>query len=167
MSTATYEEPDFNPEDEDQVNAMLERELLRPCETFQGKPLWPFTPGSKGLYSAVLSDGDTKLYRVLAFVFIHLRRTEAEMSADLGKHIIPLVFGDLNVFRTRVLLEFRDSLTDQDILDAIAITNKEFQVEAASEVTGNPPDFGGSQKKSKQATIRRKPRGKSTRRRKT
>ena len=40
--------------------------------TFKGKPLAPYTEGSKLLLLQVRDDGDSSLYFVYSFVFVHI-----------------------------------------------------------------------------------------------
>ena len=150
-------EPDFNPEDEDSIKRTLEGEFTRPPAIFQGRPLWPFTPGSKALYHMTLSDEDTRLYRVLAFIFIHIRGDGKDMETDLAARIVPIVWHNLGLFRIRAL-SLCDSMGDADMEAAFAIVNKELQLESATEVTATPPDYGTPQKKST-ATSRQRPAG--------
>lgn len=147
------ETPDFNPEDEQSVATALEREFVRPCATFQNRPLWPFTPGSKALYAMVISDDDTRLYRVLAFLFIHIRRGGKDMESDLAANVVPLVWGNMDLFRMKVL-SLCDSMSDADLEEAIRIVGAELKLEQATEITATPPDLGGAQKKSVATTPR-------------
>ena len=171
-------EPDFNPEDETSVLRTLDREFTRPPAFFQGKPLWPFTPGSKALYHMALSDEDTRLYRVLAFILIHIRgevdvldrngdiamrHPAISMEADLAARIVPLVWNNLGLFRMKAL-SLCDTATPEDIAAAFEIVEKELKLEAATEISATPPDYG-PQKKS-EATSRPKPAGKRSRRQK-
>lgn len=157
-----HEEPEFNPEDQDQVDRALEGEFTRPCAEFQGKLLWPFTPGSKALYNMALSEFDTKLYRALAFVFIHIRRGEKDMETDLAKHIVPLVWNNMDHFRVKAL-GLCNTLNDGDIDAVISIVKKEFQMEEMTEISATPPDHGQSTQKKRGATTRRKSDGKHSR----
>jgi len=180
MSTASYANtPDFNPEDEASIKNALTGEFTRPAAVFQGRPLWPFTPGSKALYHMSLSDADTRLYRVLAFILIHIRGEQelrnatgevvakamaTSMESDLAARVVPLVWHDLNLFRVKALA-LCDSMTPEDIEAAFEIVNRELKLEAASEVVATPPDYGAPQKKST-PTPRPKSGGKRSRPRK-
>ena len=154
-------EPDFNPEDESSVKAALDREFTRPPAFFQGRPLWPFTPGSKALYHMALSDEDTRLYRVLAFILIHLRGDGKDMESDLAARIVPLVWNNLGLFRMKALA-LLDTATPEDIESAFQIVNNELKLEAATEIAATPPDYGTPQKKSV-ATSLPKPAGRRSR----
>lgn len=154
-------EPDFNPEDENSIRAALDREFTRPPAFFQGRPLWPFTPGSKALYHMALSGEDTRLYRVLAFILIHIRGEGNDMESDLAARVVPLVWNNLDLFRMKALA-LCDTMTDDDVAAAFAIVEKELQLEAATEVTATPPDYGTPQKKSAE-TSPRKPDGRRSR----
>jgi len=172
-------DPDFNPEDEDSIKRTLDKEFTRPPAFFQGRPLWPFTPGSKALYHMALSDEDTRLYRVLAFILIHIRGEQdvldrngnvaaripaASMEDDLAARIVPLVWHNLGLFRMKAL-GICDTATPEDIEQAFQIVNNELKLEAATEISATPPDYGTPQKKSV-ATYRPKPAGKRSRRQK-
>jgi hypothetical protein len=154
-------EPDFNPEDEGSIKRTLDGEFTRPPAFFQGRPLWPFTPGSKGLYHMTLSDEDTRFYRVLAFILIHIRGEGKDMESDLAARIVPLVWHNLDLFRMKAL-SLCDTATQADIDDAFEIVERELKLESATEVSATPPDYGTPQKKST-ATSRPRPAGKRSR----
>ena len=158
-------DPDFNPEDEQEIVRSLEGEFTRPCAIFQNRPLWPFTPGSKALYRMALSENDSTLYRVLAFILIHVRGEIPEMESDLAKRIVPFVWNDLNLFRIKAL-DLANSMADDDMKDALAIVEKELDMEKKSEITATPPASNGPQKKSTSETSRPKSGGRRTRHRK-
>lgn len=162
--SAFNEAPDFNPEDEKDTDRKLEGEFTRPAEIFQGRPLWPFTKGSKALYNMALSDSDTRLYRVLAFIYIHMRGKDADMERDLAARVVPLVWNDMDLFRVKVFC-LCDTMSEEDFSSAFEIVNKELKLEAATEIFATPPDYGATQKKSG-VTSPRKPHGKYSRRRK-
>ena len=153
--------PDFNPEDEEQIVKSLEGEFTRPCAIFQNKPLWPFTPGSKALYRMSLCDQDTTLYRVLAFILIHIRRDGKDMEADLAKSVVPLIWNNLDLFRMRALALANEMQTG-DMESAFGIVEKELELEKKSEITATPPASSGAQKKSTGETSRRKSAGQRT-----
>jgi hypothetical protein len=157
-------EPDFNPEDEEGIKRVLDREFTRPCEIFQGAPLWPFTPGSKALYNMALSDSDTNIYRVLAFILIHIRGKQKDMETDLAERMVSLVWHNMVLFRARALA-LCNSMTEDDMEAAFAIVSKEIRLELASEISASPPDYGASKKKDT-PTSPRKPAGKRSRRQK-
>jgi hypothetical protein len=164
MSPTDFEDPNLAL-NEAKASEVLDGEFVRPCEKFQGKLLWPYTPGTRNLYAMAQSDSDSVLYRILAFIFIHVRRGEKEMEADIAKNIVPLIWENLNLFRFRVL-EFRSSLSDSDLDNAIAIARKELKLEGLSEVSASPPEIGPSAQKKSPPTIRPARAGKSSRQRK-
>lgn len=163
MNPNDYADPNLS---EEGVSAVLDGEHSRPAEVFQGKPLWPYTPGSRLLFLMAQSEGDTDLFRALSFIFIHRRRTESEMEKDLAANIVPILWSDLNLFRMRVLSS-RSEMSEDDLRDALRIANKELQLESLSLILATPPEIGTAQKKSSAATTRRKPDGKSSSRRKS
>lgn len=155
--------PDFNPEDAAEVEKILGGEFHRPCERFQGKDLWPFTPGSKDIFAMVTSDMDPVLYRALAFVYIHVQRGAPDMERDFALHIIPLAWENLNLFRAKVY-GWRSELSEADLLRVYEIGQKELHLEALSQIVATPPEIGDTPKKKATATTRRKQAGKSSQR---
>jgi len=155
-------EPDFNPEDEAQVNEALAHESIRPGEIFQGKHLWPFTKGSKAIYAMLTSDNDTLVFRYLAFAFVHVRRTRETMEQDIEENIIPLAFGNLNAARAKIMIEFYETLSSDDILRAREIFKKEMELLRLTEIAATPPEAGAVEKKSRPVAVRQRKPGKSS-----
>lgn len=120
------------PESEFQVTQ--EKEQVRPPAMFQGKPLAPYSRGTRILYNMVIEENDLVIYRILAFLYIHLHP-----RAD----VIPLVWGDINNFR-ETILEFRDTLTDADETEAQRLVNEIFAADAATRVVAEPDDATNS-----------------------
>ena len=160
--------PPLNPEDDREIQEVLNRELSRPCENFQGKPLYPYTPGSKGLFRMVSSKDDPISYQILAFVFIHIRREEQGklsledvMEIDLARHVVPMVWGNLDAFRTHITVTFRNTLSEDDLSEALKITAKELNLEKLSEILSAPPEMPhGARPQKKSGATRRRPRSK-------
>jgi hypothetical protein len=126
----------ITPETDNDFQEIQEREHVRPAPVFKGQELLPFSRGSRILYGMVLNDNDLVIYRVLAFIFIHMHpRTE----------IIPLVWGDVNKFREKVL-EFRETLTDEDETEAQRIVNEVLEADAATKVMAEPEHSGDGKK---------------------
>ena len=100
---------DFTPEE---LAERLEKEFVRPPDTFKGIPLWPYTRAMRLLFAQVCSPEDTVIYRQLAFIYLHLKRTEPEQQADVTKHLIQDVW-DINIFRAKVAF-YRDTLSGED-----------------------------------------------------
>ncbi len=121
--------PQLNPEDDDSISQRLEREHLRPASVFQGKELWPFTRGTKLVFNQIIGD-DTVLFRALAFVWIHVKRGEATCKADVTRHVAPFAWS-INHFRGEII-EFADTLTDEDQADAMRIHKEWEEAEAAT-----------------------------------
>src|SRR5438477_12623880 len=93
---------------ESDLQETQQREHVRPAYSFKGRELAPYSRGTRILYGMISDDRDLVIYRVLAFLYIHLNpRTE----------VIPLVWGDINKFREK-MIEYREMLTDQDIEEA-------------------------------------------------
>ena len=136
--------PEPNPESETSISRELDKEHIRPADTFQGKPLWPFSKGTKLVYMQV-TDDDTVLFRALAFIWIHLRRTEQTAKADLTRHVIPVAW-NINQFRGEIM-EFRETLSDEDEADAIRIMTECFDRDKKTEIKAGALDGSTTQKK--------------------
>lgn len=163
MSPNDYQDPNLS---DAQVSEILDGEHSRPLEIFQGKPLWPYTPGSKLLYLMAESEGDTDLFRALTFIYIHRRRTDPDMEKDLAANIVPLLWSDINLFRMKVLSS-RAEMSEDDLREAIRIANKELRLESLTLILATPPEIGVPEKKSPEDITRRKRPGKSSKRRKS
>jgi hypothetical protein len=139
--------PTLNPENENDIREALAREHLRPEMTFQGKPLWPYTAGTRLLLMQVRGD-DTGYFLAWTFVFIHLKRTEATCKADLAKHLLKQAWDDLPAFRSEVL-EFAAwaSERDPDAQDeALRIMQACFEAEQKSAVAVASDPASGQKK---------------------
>jgi hypothetical protein len=126
----------ITPETDTEFQDIQEREHVRPTQIFKGQALLPFSRGSRILYGMVLNDNDLVLYRVLAFIYIHLHpRNE----------MIPLIWGDVNKFREQVL-EFRETLSDEDEIEAQRIVNEVLEADAATRVISEPDNSSDGKK---------------------
>lgn len=128
----------LNPESEEALSAALEREHIRPAYTFQGKELWNYSNGSDLVFQQVCDDGDLMGYRGLAFVFIHLKRTEKTAMDDIAKYVIPIAW-DLNRFRSEIM-RFREKLTPDDVAEASRILVETLDTEMKSRVKAGAPN---------------------------
>ena len=128
--------PAFNPESEEtRVSTELEREHLRPLPEWKCKQLWPYTPGTRMIWNQV-TDDDTLEYWALAFIFIHLRRSELTCKADMARHVIPLAW-KINNFRAEVM-EFREGIEKEDVDLAITIMEEAFAAAKRTEIQAGP-----------------------------
>lgn len=118
----------ITPESDTEFQEIQQREHVRPAATFKGKELAPFSRGTRILYAMICNDNDLVIYRVLAFIYIHLHPR---------KEVIPLVWGDLTRFREKIL-EFRETLTDADETEAQRIVNEQLAADAATRVVAEP-----------------------------
>ena len=108
------------------------KEQVRPAATFKGKPLAPYSRGTRILYNMVLSDQDLVIYRILAFLYIHL---------NPRSDVIPLAWGDVNKFREKII-EFRETLTDKDEQEAQQIVDDLLKADAETRVIPEPENEG-------------------------
>ena len=117
-----------------------QKEHVRPKYTFKGKELLPYSRGTRILYGMVSDDRDLVIYRVLAFLYIHLNpRIE----------VIPFVWGDINKFREK-MIEYRETLSDSDIEEANRIVNEILTADQETRVVAEPEHADG--KKNEGAT---------------
>lgn len=132
------------PEQDTEFQENQTREHVRPPTMFKGKELAPYSRGTRILYRMICDDADLVIYRVLAFIYIHsLSRSEA----------VKLCWGNVNDFREKVL-EFRETLTDQDEDDAQKLVDELLAAENATRVTAIPEDEGGKKKENKPGRCR-------------
>lgn len=148
-------EHDFTPEE---LAERLEKEFIRPLDTFKGISLWPYTRAMRLLFAQVCSDEDTVIYRQLAFIYLHLKRTEQTQQEDVTKHVVPLAW-DINAFRAKIAF-WRDTLSDEDEKTAAILHREIVEREFESRVTvGRKP---GEKPQKKTETIPVMPHGKRT-----
>lgn len=148
---------DFTPEEQAE---RLEKEFIRPLDTFKGVELWPYTRAMQLLFAQVSTDEDTLLFRSLAFVFMHRKRTESTQQADVTKHVVSLAW-DINAFRSKVAFFF-DDLTEQDVVEAIRIYESTMEREMQSRVKAGSALGQKPQKKTETTPATRRGRGTSS-----
>lgn len=125
----------ITPESDFQITQ--EREQIRPLAVFKGKELAPYSRGTRILYNMVIDDKDLVIYRVLAFLYVHLHPRP---------DVIRLAWGDLNKFR-ETILEFRETLTDADEAEAQRIVDELLKADASTRVVAEPDNADAGKKK--------------------
>lgn len=93
----------------DELNASF----VSPEKEFKGKKLAPYTEGSRLLLLQVRDDGDSSLYFVYSFIFIHILLNENRKEA------INLCWNK-DAFRER-LFDFISKYSDKDLPKASAL----------------------------------------------
>lgn len=126
------------PEDNN-LAELQQKEQVRPKFTFKGKELAPYSRGSRILYGMVCDNNDLVIYRVLAFLYIHLQPRD---------EMIPLVWGDINKFRAKII-DFRETLTDEDEVEAQRIVDELLEADRSTRVIAEPEDDPTSNSKKK------------------
>ncbi len=118
---------EFDPEQEEKLREKLEKEMIRPSRTFKGEELWPCTKGVRMLYEQATIPNDTILFCCLAFVYLITKRGGATFKDDARKHLCGIVWDNPSAFRAEIL-EFRDSLTNEETQDAIKLADEELSL---------------------------------------
>lgn len=109
-----------------------QREHVRPKYSFKGKELAPYSRGTRILYGMISDDRDLVIYRVLAFLYIHMNpRSE----------VIPVVWGDINKFREK-MIDYRETLDDKDIEEANKLVDEIIRADAETRVIAEPEGDG-------------------------
>ncbi len=122
------------PEDSE-FSTIQEKEQVRPAWTFKGKELRPYSRGTRLLFQQVWSPNDSPSFRVFAFIYIHLNSAEEMVKLCWNQE----------AFRLAVL-EFAETLSPAEELEADKITDQMIKADRASEVA--PVGEGGAGKKS-------------------
>lgn len=149
---------EFTPEEQ---ASRLEKEFIRPADTFKGVELWPYTRAMQLLFWQVSTPEDTLIYQALAFIYMHRKRTESTQQADVTKHVVPLAW-DINAFRSKVAF-FYDGLTEEDAEEAIRIYQSVVERELQSRVKASPAPGQQPQKKTETTPVTRHGRDTSLR----
>jgi hypothetical protein len=117
----------------------LNGSFVSPEREFKGQKLAPYTEGSRLLLLQIRDDGDSSIYFIYSFLFIHI------MLKKNRKEIINLVW-DKTKFR-ETLFEFMSGLTSADLVEATALVSS--VIEEASrgqvEVIGKGGDSSGNE----------------------
>ena len=143
---------DLSPEQELDRARAADHELIRPPLEFQGRELWPYTPGSKLLYHQALDEEDVTYLRPLVFVFIHLRRGAQTRQADL---LVPREeFGGWSLMRLcwnlerlhAAVMEWLDTLPEGAVEEAGRVLSDALAPAAATEIRATSADAGAQKK---------------------
>jgi hypothetical protein len=110
-------------------------QIIRPEYTFRGTPLWPYTLGSQIVFNQAIESKDKMMFVWAAFVFLLLQRGEKTAASDRNKHILPL--WDDGTLRGAIL-DWADSLTEPDMIEAKAIYDKWMKADAETTVEPVP-----------------------------
>src|SRR6267142_1273775 len=117
---------------ESELQETQQREQVRPKYSFKGQELAPYSRGTRILYGMISDDRDLVIYRVMAFLYIHLNpRSE----------VIPMVWGDINKFREK-MIDYRETLSDQDIEEANKLVDEILRSDAETRVVAEPETDG-------------------------
>lgn len=118
-----------------QITPVIETkpEMFRADYTFQGKPLWPYTLGTRIIFNQIIEPKDKMLFVWAAFTFLLIRRGEISASDDRKKYVLPLwESGELK----SAVLDWADQLNESDLIEAKNIYDKWM---AADQVTSVEP----------------------------
>ena len=122
-------------------------EMIRGDYTFQGKPLWPYTLGTKIIFNQIIEPKDKMLFVWAAFVFLLVRRDEPTASEDRKKHLLPL--WDSGELRSAVL-DWSDGLTESELIECKTIYDKWMAAEQTTAVEPVPREGLPAEKKTRQ-----------------
>lgn len=120
----------------DEILSELNSTFISPDREFKGQKLAPYTEGSRLLLLQVRDDGDSSLYFIYAFLFIHI------MLLKNRKEAINLAWKK-DDFREK-LFEFMSGLDNNDLAVATALVGSIIDEAAKGQVTiiGNQTQEG-------------------------
>lgn len=147
--------PDFNPEDQNEEEIRRSLDLAQgKIQIFQGKPLWDFSDGARMALSFVRCDTETYGFLGLAYVYLLTRHGHNTFKDDLMFHPVKSqIFTNPNAFRFE-LLDYVNTLTSEEILEARRMMNEELKLVEISAVSPGRDKTKKSSKKKANTRVR-------------